>query len=262
MAHRLALALVGLSIVSQSHPAAAATYLFIRHAESLANAGTANPDEVVDPLLTTLGQEQALELADRLNGIDLTTIYVSSYQRTSLTIAPTAAEFGLSPIVVPQIREWSFGNEGLPNGAEFGALFQAWASGDTAAKLAGKPTSESLDELNARVLPAYAEIVERHKDEDGVVAIVGHGGSIGWTMPSFVGNVSQPFSFENGLRNTGIVTVELDADDRPTVTDWDGIAFNESGPSPVPLPASGLLLLLGVGSLGASRAFRRTRLAA
>lgn len=262
MIQRLALALVGLGIVAQAHPAAAATFLFIRHAESLTNAGTANPDQVLDPTLTSLGQEQAVALAGQLSGIDLTTVYVSSYQRTSLTIAPTVDGFGLAPIVVPEIREWSFGDGAVPTSEDFGVLIGAWLSGDTAAKLEGEPTSESLDELNARVVPAYDEIVARHKDEDGVIAIVGHGASIGWTMPSFAGNVTQAFAFENGLRNTGIVTVELDGDGTPIVTDWDGIAFNETGPSPVPLPASGLLLLVAIGSLGARRAVRRTKTAA
>jgi hypothetical protein len=42
----------------QAIPATAADYLFIRHAESATNAGTATTiAEIVDPLLTPLGQQ-------------------------------------------------------------------------------------------------------------------------------------------------------------------------------------------------------------
>src|SRR5690606_36812971 len=123
--------------------------------------------------LTALGEQQAIDLATTLGGLDLTTIYVSSYKRTSLTIAPTAAEYGLTPIVTPEIREWSFGTGELDYGA-INDMFMAWLSGDTSAAVEGSPDSESLDDLNARVLPAYEEIIARHADEDGVIAIVGH----------------------------------------------------------------------------------------
>lgn len=88
-------------------------------------------------------------------------------------------------------------------------------------RIAGSPDSESLDELNARGLPAYAEIIARHADEDGVVAIVGHGGSIDWAMPEFTGNVTLPFALANGLRNTGIVQVDLSGG-RSYVSNWQG----------------------------------------
>ena len=83
---------------------------------------------------------------------------------------------------------------------------------------------ESLDELVERVVPAYRAIIEAHKDEDGVVAIVGHGGSIGWVMPYFAENVTLDVVLSNNLRNTGIVEVRLDSAGRPMVADWDGIA--------------------------------------
>lgn len=237
-------------------PADAATFLFIRHAESKTNDGTATPEELVDPPLTALGEQQAIDLATTLAGIDLTTIYVSSYSRTARTIAPTAADHGLTPIVVPEIREWSFGTGALDYDA-ITTMFGAWAAGDTSARIEGVPDSESLDELNARVVPAYEEIIARHADEDGVVAIVGHGGSIGWTMPEFTGNVSLPFALTNGLHNTGIVQVELWGG-KPYVTNWQGTPIAWPGDvAPVPLPAAGGLLAGAAGLLALRGARRR-----
>jgi probable phosphoglycerate mutase len=240
--------------VALAVPADAATFYFIRHAESTTNAGTSDPQDLVDPPLTDLGRRQAQDLALALSGIDLTDIYVSSYQRTSLTIAPTAAAFGLTPTVVPEIREWSFGSGPLDLGA-IRTLFGAWASGDTAARLPGVADSESLDELVARVVPAYLDIFARHADDDGVVAIVGHGGSIGWTMPYVAGNVTLPFALSNNLANTGIVKVEL-VGGTPYVSDWQGTPFDVPV-APVPLPAGMGLMLLAAGTLAATRLGRR-----
>lgn len=251
-----------------SLPANAATFYFIRHAESTANTGqAATPEEVLNPPLTTLGQQQALDLAQTLADVDLTAIYVSSYQRTALTIAPTAAAHGLTPIVDADIREWSFGTSLDANVyAKLSQVMGLWAAGDTAAKMDGVPDSESLDELNARVVPAYQSIFDAYKDVDGVVAIVGHGGSIGWTMPFFAANVSTGFAFQHGLRNTAIIKVVADANGNPVVSDWDGIAFDAKGPveapAAVPLPASGLMLAAALGGLTARRKLRRNRRAA
>jgi broad specificity phosphatase PhoE len=249
----IAPAAITFAAIALATPAKAASFLFIRHAESTTNAGTAStPEELVDPPLTELGRQQAEDLAEALRGIDLTAIYVSTYQRTALTIAPTAAETGLTPIAVDEIKEWDFGTGDLDYAA-IEAMFGAWLAGDTSASIPGSPGSESLDELNARVVPAYQEIVARHADEEGVVAIVGHGGSIGWTMPSFAENVTLLYAVQNGLNNTGIVEVEL-YDGRPYVTSWQGEALDWPGASAtVPVPASLPLLAAALGGLAMLR---------
>lgn len=242
-------------------PVDAATFLFIRHAESATNAGTATPEELIDPPLTELGTQQALALADLLDGLDLTEIYVSSYKRTALTIQPTADLYGLTPVVVDEIREWSFGTGPL-NFPAIQAMFGEWLSGNTAARIEGEPDSESLDELVARIVPAYQEIIARHAADDGVIAIVGHGGAIGWTMPFFADNVSLGYALGNNLPNTGIVKVEL-FEGRPYVTNWLGTPFDWPGQVvPVPLPATAPLLLMAGLVLAGATSRRRTENAA
>lgn len=255
MNSRIVFAIVAAVVVAAPPPSDAATFLFIRHAQSTTNSGeAATPEEVLDPPLTALGEQQALDLVGRLAGFDLTTIYVSDFQRTALTIAPTAADRGLTPIVEPAIREWSFGDGTQPLDVNaIVALFGTWLGGDTDARLPGVPDSESLDDLVARVVPAYEEIFDRHKAEDGVVAIVGHGGSIGWVMPSFVDNVSLAFALSNNLPNTGVIEVVADRAGRPQVADWNGIPFTVDQPAVIPLPATVFLLIGGLGGLAALR---------
>lgn len=99
---------------------------------------------------------------------------------------------------------------------------------------------------------AYQKIITDHADEDGVVAIVAHGGSIAWTMPEFTGNVTLPFAIVNGLNNTGIVQVELFRG-QPFVTNWQGTPIDWPGQqmAAVPLPASLPLLLIALGGMAA-----------
>ena len=230
----------------QAVPTFAADFLFIRHAESTANAGTATTvQEFLDPPLTVLGQQQALNLGNVLASYDITTLYTSAYQRTQLTIAPTAAAFGLTPTVDARTNEWYIGD--VASIAELGSVnplgvIGAWAAGNTAAK-ANLPNAESLDDLVARVIPAWNEIVNQHKDEDGIVVLVGHGAEIGFVMPYFAENVSLDFAFSHGLQNTGIVQLEV-INDQPYVTNWQGT------PLPVPEPETYAMLMAGLGLMG------------
>lgn len=232
----------------QAVPAAAADYLFIRHAESATNAGTATTiADVVDPLLTALGQQQAVDLASYLSGLNVISLYTSAYQRTELTIAPTAAHFGLTPIADARTNEWYFGDISAPGDLNYAAiygLFGQWAAGNTSARL-DLPNAESLDDTAARVLPAWQEIIAAHKADDGVVVIVGHGATMGWVIPSLVDNVPANFSLTNGVANTGIIQVKL-FNDTPYVANWQGVEFS----APVPEPEVHALMLAGLGLVG------------
>lgn len=240
--------------VAQAIPADAAKFLFVRHAESTANAGTATSvGEYLDPPLTALGQQQALDLEPVLASYDITAIYTSAYQRTQLTIAPTAAHFGLTPIADARTNEWYIGD--VATLADLAAvnpygIIGAWAAGNTAAK-AALPNAESLDDMAARVIPAWEEIIDMYKDEPGYVVLVGHGAEIGFVMPYFAKNISLDFAFANGLRNTGIVELEL-INDQPYVTSWQGIHVA------VPEPATWALMIGGFALTGAAMRRRKT----
>ncbi|SNS08832.1 probable phosphoglycerate mutase [Sphingomonas laterariae] len=244
---RITLIAALLIAAAQGAAANAASFLFIRHAESTANAGTATTlEEMLNPPLTELGQQQALDLADELAGYDIRTIYTSAYQRTAQTIAPTAAHFGLTPTADARTNEWYVGDVGNGATVDYYSIIGRWAAGDTAAK-ADLPNAESLDDMVARVVPAWQDIINAHKDDDGVVAIVGHGAAIGFVMPYFAQNVSPGFSFSHGMHNTGIIKLEI-INDQPYVTDWQGTELPV--PAAVPEPAAWAMMLIGFGAIG------------
>lgn len=251
---RMAIAAALLFAALQTAAVDAATFLFVRHAESKANDGSATTvEEIVNPPLTARGEQQAIDLVDVLKGRDVTTIYTSAYQRTQQTIAPTAANFGLPTTADARTNEWYWGDmtEGSTiDYSEFLRVMGAWAAGDTAAKM-DLPNAESLDDMVARVVPAWEEIIAAHKDDDGVVLLVGHGLEIGFVMPFFAQNVSLGYAAGHGLHNTGIVELKLFGD-KPYVTNWQGEALA------VPEPASWAMLIIGFGFIGAAMRRRST----
>ena len=93
-------------------PAGATELLLVRHGES----EPARPDEPFpmvdgqgDPALHPEGHEQALRVAERLQGEDIAAIYVTTLRRTVQTAAPLAERLGLPLIVEPDLREVHLG---------------------------------------------------------------------------------------------------------------------------------------------------------
>jgi probable phosphoglycerate mutase len=240
----------------QAVPATAATFLFIRHGESATNAGVSTTvQDVVDPPLTALGQQQAINLSHVLANDNVIAIYTSAYQRTQETAAPTAAEFGLTPTALSATNEWYFGDAtslAQIGGANLQGVAGQWVAGNTSAK-PNLPNSESLDDVVARVVPAWQDLIDTYKDQSGVVVIVGHSVETGMVMPYFAENITSAFANSHPMQNTGIIQVEL-RNGLPYVTNWQGIAV------PTPEPATWLMLVVGFGAIGA--AMRRTRAAA
>jgi broad specificity phosphatase PhoE len=251
---KFALVATLLLAAAQAVPAEAMTFLFIRHAESTTNVGAGSTiQQIVDPPLTALGEQQADNLAQILKSYDVKAIFTSAYQRTGETIAPTAAEFGLTPIADPRTNEWNWGDAtslGQLYGANVQGVMAAWAAGNPSAKT-NLPNGESLDDMAARVLPAWQDIINAYKDQDGVVVIVGHSAETGDVMPYFAKNITSDFAFSHPMQNTGIIKVEL-INDQPYVTNWQGIAVA------VPEPSTWLMLVVGFGAIGAAMRRRRT----
>lgn len=79
--------------LSLSAPAfAQKAVVVVRHAEKV--------DESADPLLSEAGTARAEALARMLRSLDIKAVYVTQYQRTTLTAAPLMAAAGLKPIEV------------------------------------------------------------------------------------------------------------------------------------------------------------------
>lgn len=67
--------------------------LLLRHAHSVANAKGILAGRAAGVSLSETGNRQALELAERLNGVDFSEIRVSPMERCAQTIAPLLAQF-------------------------------------------------------------------------------------------------------------------------------------------------------------------------
>ncbi len=85
--------LVMAPLAAASAQTAPLTVFVVRHAEK----GPENPD----PSLTPAGQQRAAELARVLTGAQVSAAFASEFKRTQETVAPLAAQLGLTPVMVP-----------------------------------------------------------------------------------------------------------------------------------------------------------------
>ena len=125
--------------------------------------------------LTPRGVEQYQALKPRLAPGRIRACYTSDLSRTVRGGEILGAHLGLEPVKLPQLRELNCGAwEGLTL-----AQVQSDRPDEWAARLADlvnfrAPGGENPRDLAARVLPALAEIVARHRGEE--VLVVAHGG--------------------------------------------------------------------------------------
>jgi alpha-ribazole phosphatase len=138
----------------------------------------------IDVPLSEEGIEQAKRLGSYMigmfsNGNDpgkgLDGIYCSDLSRAVKTAENIAESFGLTPHVIPEIRERNFGRwEGMTFDeirTEYPREFDAWADDPVKFSPVG---GESTEEVNDRVIPAFHRIVRNHEGEK--IALVAHGG--------------------------------------------------------------------------------------
>jgi 2,3-bisphosphoglycerate-dependent phosphoglycerate mutase len=160
--------------------------LFIRHGETDWNRQQRFQGQIDVPLNAT-GQAQAARLGQRLADEVGYTLISSDLTRAQQTAAPLAAAWQQTPLLVPGLREQSFGVlEGLDAPTiqrEHAALWQQWLAHDGSFTL---PGGESLQQFHARVMHAVAGLIAQQQAQDQAqqpgqrlgqrLAIVTHGG--------------------------------------------------------------------------------------
>jgi broad specificity phosphatase PhoE len=85
-----------------------ARMIVLRHCQSEFNlhfTRTRRDPGIIDPVLTSLGEQQAEQAALALDGVEITRILVSPYTRALQTALPIAHARGLVPEVTPLVRE-------------------------------------------------------------------------------------------------------------------------------------------------------------
>jgi broad specificity phosphatase PhoE len=149
------------------------TLLLVRHGETDWNR-TGRWQGHSNPPLNELGRQQARELAESLDGVDV--VYSSDLARARETAEIVAERLGIEVRFDPRLRERSFGAwEGLTSAEieeRFEEAHRRWQAGEGA----GAEDAEAFDAFGKRVNSFLADVLERHPDE--TVLVIGHGGSI------------------------------------------------------------------------------------
>jgi len=130
----------------------------------------------LDVPLSPRGERESAAQAARLSGTPLAAVFTSDLARARRTGEIVAAPHGLSPVVVPALREMAMGRwDGLTAEeirAREPAAFDDWMG------RVGEfpfPGGESVPDLAARAWPAFEAIVAAHAGRP--IAVVAHGGT-------------------------------------------------------------------------------------
>jgi probable phosphoglycerate mutase len=154
--------------------APATELLFIRHGETDWNRQQRFQGQIDVPL-NAMGHAQAARLGQRLAGETHDALFSSDLARARETAAPMAAAWGRQPVLVPGLREQSFGVlEGLDVPTiqqQHAALWQQWLEHRADFAL---PGGESLRQFHARVIDAVRQLVADAAGQR--LVIVTHGG--------------------------------------------------------------------------------------
>ena len=118
------------------------------------------------------GREQAEQLAQRLEGVQLHAIYCSPIDRTVQTHEPLAARQGLTSTVSEALVEIDYGDWTGRTLDELAAMdeWQRWNSFRSGTRV---PNGESMLEIQARVVAEMQRLAAVHVDQN--VALVSHG---------------------------------------------------------------------------------------
>ncbi len=89
----------------------AAELFLVRHGDAIPEGDELIPSGIYDNLpLSRTGREQVQALTERLKNLPFDVIYSSPLQRCRQTVGPLAEHFGLTPIIVEEIKEIRLGN--------------------------------------------------------------------------------------------------------------------------------------------------------
>jgi probable phosphoglycerate mutase len=185
-----------------------ARLILVRHGQTRSNVHGLLDTDLPGPGLTPLGREQAAALVDGLADERIDRIVASPLARTVETATPLATARGLEPATDAGLREVLAGDlEGRSDRASHLAYLGtvlAWADGDLAAEMPGRP------ETGAAFLARYDRAVAAALDGVDTAVCVSHGAAIRAWACARAGNVDAAFGREHGLPNTGVVVLEGD----------------------------------------------------
>ncbi len=197
-----------------------AELFIVRHADAIPEEDEIIPSGIYDDLpLSRVGRQQAQALAKRLGDVSFNAIYSSPLRRCLETAAPLAEQLGMTPGIVPDLKEVRLGPV-LPMPGDINdlaALTRALKERQLEiARLAGSTgswdaikDSEPSKQFRQRVVTALDEIARRHIGER--VIVFAHGGVVNAYVAEVL-ELERDFFFPAG--NTSITVVRVAADQR------------------------------------------------
>ena len=216
----------------------------IRHGQTPANI-TASLDTRLPGLpLTELGLSQAESLKERFVrevGGQLDALTVSAMKRTQQTAEPLCELFEVTPVVTAQIREVSAGDLEMSCDPVAIRIYveacAAWMQGEFAHRM---PGAEDGYEFLGRVIPEIQAVMERAyraAADEGIGALVAHGGLIRVISAYLSENIRQGIPLTRFMSNTGIAVFDVHIEEIRTLSSdgvfaalsalsWDGDHFS------------------------------------
>jgi broad specificity phosphatase PhoE len=146
--------------------------VLVRHGETDWNAGKRIQGSQ-GASINEAGREQAKGLARLLWEVPLQAVYSSALPRAVETASYVAGPHALSVVVDPRLNEIHHGEwEGLAEpDLPDPDLYRRWREDPSSCTL---PGAESLQSVHERAVQAMRDIMDRHQEADGLVAVVSH----------------------------------------------------------------------------------------
>lgn len=202
------------------------TIWLVRHGETDWNASRRLQGST-DIELNSVGHAQANSVARRLGVISFDAIYSSPLARTIQTAAPLVKQTQLSPLLMPELAERSFGFfQGMtPDeiSEKFPVDYERWQARDPDFCPQG---GESLRDFSQRVRTALQAIVNQHLGQ--TVAVFSHGGVLD-IIYRLANQLDLQVSRHWPIPNAGIQQLSASAH-AIDVLDW-GITDHLNGPT-------------------------------
>lgn len=197
---------------------------FTRHGESQANVLREVSNRGIRHGLTRRGREQAVALAQKLQGLPISRIYSSPLLRAVETSVILATRLGLDYEVVEALREYDCGIvEGRSDEAGWQiwqGLFEDWTvHGRWERRIEG---GESFYDIRDRFVPFIKGLVLQYGRSDEELLCVAHGGLYGMMLPLVLRNVDHDLISRHGFDYTSYIVSELRPEGLVCVT-WNGI---------------------------------------
>jgi broad specificity phosphatase PhoE len=203
------------------------TLLLVRHAETEWNR-IGRYQGCIDTSLSSVGQAQALSLAERLSSLRVAAVYTSPLARAAETAEAIGRAHGLSPVPMPGFREVCHGDwEGLTV-EEVAARFP-----DQVEMRRRHPeqvvmtNGESLSDVRGRALSDLARVQSSHQGE--TVCMVMHDAPLKMLLLHVLGLGPESF-WKFRLASTGLSEIEAQ-EERLLIRSINDVSHLAGGPA-------------------------------